>query len=515
MAENSEVEQLRVLVVEDSEFDARRIVTELRLGGFSVQFKRVETRDEMLVALQEQSWDAILADYNLPSFSAPDALKLTQQLELDIPFIVISGGIGEDIAVQCMKAGAHDYLMKGNLARLAPAIKREMQEAASRAARRLAERTLRENEQRYRLLWETCPDAVVLTNSAGIIQFANPAVQTVFGYKPDEIIEKSISILQPEDVAGTPLSFLSWIEERRQEEVTNWSAQETIGRRKDGQPILIEASACKMLFQNECRFVGFIRDITARKMNEKILQENRQQFQLAREIQQALFPKAAPELPGFDIAGACKTAVAAGGDYFDFLRLPQGGCGLVVGDVTGHGLGPALLMAGTRAYLRMLALSHHNPGEILTLANRVLSEDLGGNRFVTLFLGRLNPQSRMLSYASAGHIAACLFDCEGNLKTNLSRTGPALGLVNSARYETSPDIQLASGDLLLLLTDGAEEATNAGGQTYGRERIHSFIKAHRNENAASIVEGLYQDVRQFLGDAPQEDDVTLVVLKVN
>jgi sigma-B regulation protein RsbU (phosphoserine phosphatase) len=121
----------------------------------------------------------------------------------------------------------------------------------------------------------------------------------------------------------------------------------------------------------------------------------------------------------------------------------------------------------------------------------------------------------MLSYASAGHIAACLFDCEGNLKTNLSRTGPALGLVNSTQYETSPDIQLASGDLLLLLTDGAEEATNAGGQTYGRERIHSFIKAHRNENAASIVEGLYQDVRQFLGDAPQEDDVTLVVLKVN
>ncbi len=143
---------LRVLVVEDSEFDARILVNVLRQGGYEPKWQRVETAEQMTKALQEKEWEVVLADYNLPDFSAPEALKLLQESGIDLPFIIISGGIGEDIAVAAMKAGAHDYFMKGQLARLVAAVERELREAATRAARRKAEDSVRESEVRYRLL---------------------------------------------------------------------------------------------------------------------------------------------------------------------------------------------------------------------------------------------------------------------------------------------------------------------------------------------------------------------------
>src|SRR5205807_1411978 len=125
---------LRVLIVEDSEFDAQMMVSILRKGGYDVSFERVETGEGMRKALHDRAWDMILADYNLPEFDASAALKIVQETGLDLPFIIVSGGIGEDIAVSAMKAGAHDYLMKGNLSRLVPAVERELREAANRAS---------------------------------------------------------------------------------------------------------------------------------------------------------------------------------------------------------------------------------------------------------------------------------------------------------------------------------------------------------------------------------------------
>src|SRR6185436_5768770 len=146
---------LRALIVEDSEFDAQMMVSILRKGGYEVSFERVETAEALRRALRDRQWDMILADYNLPEFDAPGALKVVQETGLDLPFIIVSGGIGEDIAVAAMKAGAHDYLMKGNLSRLVPAVERELREAANRAGQREAKKALQESELRYRLLWET------------------------------------------------------------------------------------------------------------------------------------------------------------------------------------------------------------------------------------------------------------------------------------------------------------------------------------------------------------------------
>lgn len=142
---------LRVLFVEDSEDDTLLLVRRLRQGGYDVTFERVETREAMQAALTRESWDVVIADYSLPRFNGLDALKTYRESGLDMPFIIVSGTIGEETAVQAMKAGAHDYVRKDNTARLIPAIERELREAAERRARREAERALAkaENERKH------------------------------------------------------------------------------------------------------------------------------------------------------------------------------------------------------------------------------------------------------------------------------------------------------------------------------------------------------------------------------
>jgi PAS domain S-box-containing protein len=504
---------LRVLVVEDSEFDAHMMISLLRKGGYEVTSERVETREGMQAALTNRGWDLVLSDYNLPDFNAPAALQLLKESGRDLPFIIVSGGIGEDIAVDAMKSGAHDYLMKGNLHRLLPAVERELREAANRAGQREAKKALLESEHRYRMLWETAPDAVVLMDHDSIIQFANPAVREVFGYLPEEVIGKSLTMLQPEALRGSQeTAFINrFIHSSIQ---LGRRATETLGRRKDGVEIPIEVSFTEMSLNGERRFVGFIRDVTMRKRAEREIRESQEQFRVAREIQQRLFPKSSPVLGGFDIAGATYPAEATGGDYFDYLPMLNDRWGIIVADVTGHGVGPALLMAETRAYLRVLAGRREDVGEILTRANGVLAEDVGSERFVTLFLARLDPKERTLVYASAGHPQGYILDAAGKVKQILPRTGVPLGIQPDTTYQPAAEIKMESGDVLLALTDGIEEAAAIDDTLFGIDRVLDVVRAHQKEPAQQIVHALYAASREFSQNAPQMDDVTAIVIKV-
>ncbi len=193
---------LRVLIVEDSEDDMLLMLRELRRGGYAVDFLRVETAAAMQSALNEQSWDIVIADYSLPSFSAPKALQLLQSLKLDLPFIIVSGKIGEEIAVAAMKAGAHDYLIKGNLVRLVPAVERELREATERQKRHRAEQALRESEERYRLLFESNPNPMwVFDLETSAFLAVNEAMIAHYGYSKDDFLRMTIADLRlPEDL---------------------------------------------------------------------------------------------------------------------------------------------------------------------------------------------------------------------------------------------------------------------------------------------------------------------------
>lgn len=502
--------RLRVLIVEDSEFDARVLVNSLRQGGYDVAFTRVDTAAAMQEALQREPWDAVLADYNLPDFNAPAALATLQASGVDIPFLIVSGGIGEDVAVAAMKSGAHDYLMKGSLARLVPAVEREIKDAGVRRARRAAEENLRASERRYRTLWETSPDAVVFCTADGAMLQGNPAMHAVFGLTPAALAGRPVGDLEPPHTHGALADALRELAIRAD---ALRLPRETPALTAGGREGLIEFTAAVMEVDGRPGAVLFIRDITEKRRAEAELLHNQEQLHIARDIQQQLYPRAAPRLDGFDLAGASYPTEATGGDYYDFLPMADGSLGLVMADVSGHGLGPALLMAQTRAYLRILTRNRHDPGEILTRANRVLVDDLSDDRYVTLLLARLNAATRELVYASGGHPPALLFDAHGRVRQILRRNGPVLGLEADTAFRSAPPHTLAPRETLVLLTDGVLDATGPDGAAFGPEGVARVVAEHPAADAAGLVHALYQAVEAHNRGGPERDDVTLVVVR--
>src|SRR6266481_5050570 len=175
---------LRVLHVEDSHQDATLLGLYLSRAGYDPISDRVETCETMRAALESHEWDVILCDYSMPHFNALDALTIVREMKVDIPFLIISGTVGEAAAVEAMRAGAHDYLMKDNLARLAPTIEREMLEAENRRARREAEAALRESEDRYRDLVEHSHDLICTHDLEGRLLSVNQTAAKALGYAP-------------------------------------------------------------------------------------------------------------------------------------------------------------------------------------------------------------------------------------------------------------------------------------------------------------------------------------------
>ena len=172
---------LRVLIVEDSESDAGLIVRRLQQGGYDLVHKRVETAGEMRTALAQPDWDIVLADYKMPQFSASAALEILNESGRDLPFIIVSGTIGEEKAVAMMKAGAHDYVMKHNLARLVPAVQRELKEAEGRRERRRAEEALLASEATLSSILRAAPIGIGLVTHR-VFGWTNDHLSRMTGY---------------------------------------------------------------------------------------------------------------------------------------------------------------------------------------------------------------------------------------------------------------------------------------------------------------------------------------------
>lgn len=510
---------LRALIVEDSEFDARVMVQALRGGGYEVNWRRVDTAAAMEEALGSQSWDIVLADYNMPDFNAPQALRILQTARIDIPLIIVSGGIGEDVAVAAMKAGAHDYVMKGNPARLLPAVERELREADVRRRRREAEAMLRDSELRYRSLWETSPDAVLLCDESGLVGFANPAAEVVFGYRTQELTGMPLAALEPATGGGLRRAMAdSGGSGAGPGGVGPRPILEGSALRKDGQEILLEIVSSRLELPDRRWYVLFARDITEKRRNELQLRARDEQMRAAREIQQRLFPRKSPVVQGFDVAGMSMPADATGGDYYDFLPMADETLGLVIADVSGHGLGPSLLMVEARALLRVVARNRIDPGEILVRANRIIAEDVEGRSYVTLIFVRLDPKTGEIVFANAGHPPGLLFGVDGQVKTQLRRTSGPLGFATGPSPASAPPLRLLPGETLLLYTDGIKEALRGGGdpetaEEFGVARIIEVAQAHASRSAEEIMRALCDASRSFAAPETLADDLTLLVVK--
>jgi serine phosphatase RsbU (regulator of sigma subunit) len=260
------------------------------------------------------------------------------------------------------------------------------------------------------------------------------------------------------------------------------------------------------------RAIRYAIERSRRHRAEEALRDASEEFRAAKEIQQRLYPAEAPPLPGFDLAGALYPARATAGDYFDYVPMPDGCLGVVVGDVSSHGMGPALLMSETRACLRTLAQSSSDVGEILTRLNRTLTADMDDFHFVTLFFARLDPRAREMVYGAAGQ--RCYLLPAGGGATVLDSTSLPLGVEAEMLVPTAPPISLASGDVVALFTDGVVETESPGRARFGVGRALETIRSHRDEPAAEIVAALHRELEAFARDQPRLDDCTILVVRV-
>lgn len=259
------------------------------------------------------------------------------------------------------------------------------------------------------------------------------------------------------------------------------------------------------------RSIRYAIERNRRNRAEEALANTSEEFRAAQEIQQRLFPAQAPQVDGYDIAGALYPARATAGDYFDYIPMLDQCTGVVLGDVSGHGMGPALLMSETRACLRTLAQSYLDVGDILTRANRVLAADTGDFHFVTVAIIRIDPRTRSLVYASSGQRGYLLHG--GDQVTILDSTSLPLGVAEDTLVPAAKPLQIKPGEIVTFFTDGAFEAESPGRVRFGAERAIKVIQSERDKPARAIVEALYQEIAGFTRRRPQRDDITMVIVK--
>ena len=260
------------------------------------------------------------------------------------------------------------------------------------------------------------------------------------------------------------------------------------------------------------RSIRYAIERSRRHRAEEALRDASEEFRAAKEIQQRLYPAESPNVPGFDIAGALYPAKATAGDYFDYVPMPDGCLGIVVGDVSSHGMGPALLMSETRACLRALAQASGDVGEILSRVNRMLTADTDDFYFVTLAMARLDPVKREMVYGSAGQRSYLLHADQS--VTVLDSTSLPLGVEAETIVPTAPMLALQTGDILTLFTDGVTEAEAFNRTRFGVGRTLEVIRSHREESARQIIDALHGEIEGFCRHQPHLDDVTIVVIKV-
>jgi two-component system, cell cycle sensor histidine kinase and response regulator CckA len=252
---------LRVLVVEDSVDDTFFIVRELQRGGFNVSFERVETYAAMHEALEGRTWDLIISDYSMPLFGGAAALALYLEKGVDAPFIMVSGAMGEDRAVEMLKAGAHNYVMKDNLSRLVPAVKQELAAAQERRNRKQTENTA----SYLASLVQSCEDAIIGKTLDGTIVSWNAGAEKLYGYKGVEVIGRPISVLYPPYRPDELPEIMERI--KAGQEVQRL---ETVRMRKDGAPVDVSLTISPIR-DSAGQVIGastIARDITARKQEE-------------------------------------------------------------------------------------------------------------------------------------------------------------------------------------------------------------------------------------------------------
>ena len=371
--------------------------------------------------------------------------------------------------------------------------------------RKLVENALRKSEEKFRRIVETAAEGFFLMDEKFVITDVNNACCRMLGYARAELIGK------------TPLDFAS--DQFRQfmffnrETLQAQESRETEGTiiAKDGRqiPVLIHGNTLR---NDQGRIIGnmaFVTDMT----------EHKKALALAGEVQKNLLPQEKPLVKGLDIAGKNISCDEIGGDYFDFLwrrESMQGPFSVVVGDISGHGVDSALLMTTARAFLRMRVSQPGTISEVITAMNHHLALDiLETGRFMTLFYLTLDPEQKSLAWVRAGHDPALLYDPVADVFEELKGSGIALGVTDEFEYKENHKAGLTNGQIIAIGTDGIWEAINRQGEMFGKDRLRNIIRRKAGDSAGDILNAVYDKLNEFTVGRKSEDDITLVIIKID
>jgi PAS domain S-box-containing protein len=348
------------------------------------------------------------------------------------------------------------------------------------------------------------------------VEFVSASVRQ-FGYEPDDLMGGRLSfrdITHPDDrervgaelEAHAAAGHLEYNQEYRiqcADRSVRWVDDHTIVR-LDERGVVTHHE-------------GLITDVTERKAAEARAREvQERELALARDVQQHLLPSRFPELPGVDVEVLSQPSLQLGGDYYDVLSVDERHQGFVIADVSGKGAPAALMMAACRASLRLCAPGETSPAAVLRRVNRALQPDMPPGMYITLFYGILNLDTLALRFCRAGHEAGLLLRAGGGAPVLLGDGGMALGMAPDELFDATLDegrVVLGRGDLLALYTDGVNEACNASGEEFGRDRLADALRRHQKEPLADILRRFDRYLRQFCTLAPRHDDRALLVVR--
>lgn len=485
---------MKILLVEDNPVDRMFVTQSLRqVDGFEYELVLCESLAEALESLVTSTFDVVLLDLWLPDCEGLETCHRLVAAVRNIPVVVMTATDDRTLATEAMRSGAQDYLVKGAFP--GSAIARVLRYAIDRYH---FHREMAQRDNRFQEVLSHVPAIIWTTDCALEITSAQGAGLQLLN-------------LDPQQIVGRPLAeYFSATGEAG-------GAVRVHQRALEGQSVAFETEWLGQIYEVKINplhdpergvagTIGVALDVTERRTLDR-------EINFARLIQEALLPAEHPRLDGFEIAGGSYPARQTCGDWYDYLMFADGALGLVVGDVSGKGFGPAILSATMAAYLEALAESHSDVQEILSFCNRlVCKRDLDG-QFAVLSLGRLQPGVRILTYGGAGD-GMLIVSRDGQLKHKIPSSGVPFGLVDDSGYEAPAQVPLEPGDVLLLLTDGFREAANQNGELFGESRVIETVAANSHVSAGEIFKALWRAARKFADGHCQQDDMTGIVVKV-
>ncbi|MBT9096714.1 SpoIIE family protein phosphatase [Methylovulum psychrotolerans] len=376
------------------------------------------------------------------------------------------------------------------------------------------------SEQRTRLIIENSTNAIVIMDDEGLITDWNRQAEKTFGWTAEEAVgQVLVALIVPPPVRAL---FRQGLKLFLHTGICPWlnTLAEQTALRRDGTEFPIELSVSPLLINGRYSFSGFIRDISLRKAAEQQIRAAQitlaiaqNELKIAQYIQTSLLPSAPIATADFTVTGLCLPADKVGGDYFDYFYHNNRHLDMVIADVSGHSIGPALFMVEARSMIRTQAQHSGQPGAILGLLNQFLFDDLNkADYFITAFYLQYALDSQLLSYANAGHSPPLLMRANAGACELLDADGMILGIRKTIVFEEKT-VHIAEGDVLLLYTDGLTEADNPQGEFFGWRRAADVLAAHAAASPQAILDALLNALKAFCQRETFTDDITLLLFK--